>query len=163
MVEPGISAQHFFFSVFCIYTYVHKYTHVLAECAISASPTWETGTSRRLRRIIKRRHRREQLSVTDWFMYTNTKLSALKYHHHAEEKKKKKSIISLNLIKDGEWVWAEVLQNLRHFQRELCVVSESDMWWKPCFFTVYCLLSELLTTATQAIMLALSRTLNISS
>lgn len=51
---------------------------------------WEREASR-LRRVVKRRHRTEQLLFTGWFTYTNSELSALKDHH----RRRKQSIITV--------------------------------------------------------------------
>lgn len=59
--------------------------------------------------------------LTDWFVYTNMELSALKYHH--TEEKKKMTIITVFQLDEGRRASAGgVLQN-----REQCVVSGSDM------------------------------------
>lgn len=73
-------------SPFAVFTHkcTNAHTHSLIH-HLSVS-RWERAASR-MRRIIKRQHWRERLLLTDWFMNTNTELSALK-DHHTEQKKK---------------------------------------------------------------------------
>lgn len=95
---------------------------------------WETGTSR-LQRIIIRWHRREQRLLTEWFMYTDTEPSALKYHH-TEGKKKYQSIITLFELDKGQRasVGGILSESVARFLRAICDARVRDGIYKPCFF-----------------------------
>lgn len=121
----------------------HTHTHTLSLMHHFSISHWEREASR-LRRVVKRRHRTEQLLFTGWFTYTNSELSALKDHH----RRRKQSIITVvflffNLKRmESERGRASLAFSIYNKGAEYFLRT---VWtkWKPCFFTVYCLLSVL--------------------
>lgn len=113
---------------------------------------WEREASR-LRRVVKRRHRTEQLLFTGWFTYTNSELSALKEHH----RRRKQSIITVvflffNLKRmESERGRASLAFSIHNKGAE-CFLRTVWTKWKPCFF----LPSTACYQCSQAIILALS-------
>lgn len=125
---------------------MHKnaHTHTLSLMHHFSISHWEREASR-LRRVVKRRHRTEQLLFTGWFTYTNSELSALKDHH----RRRKQSIITVVFVffnlkrMESERGRASLAFSIHNKGAE-CFLRTVWTKWKPCFFfTVYCLLSVL--------------------
>lgn len=113
---------------------------------------WEREASR-LRRVVKRRHRTEQLLFTGWFTYTNSELSALKDHH----RRRKQSIITVVFLFLTWKGWRVSVAGL--LWHSASIIRVLSAFWEQCGLNgnhVFFLPSTACYQCSQAIILALS-------